>query len=303
MSKYADNKDFINAVETFLKVKIKKVQTPPQGMDSEVFFIVDNKEYVIKASDGAMADVRAYQLLASNKINIPVPQLLGNFDFEGKPIVILEKITYPLLETLPTDQMKNYIPSMLENLKLIHKIKSPRSGYISDFDEKRTWKDFILSKFDGTDSRLDWSEISQREGLDKDIILKTVEKITLKLSKIKMLESDYSLIHTDFNQRNLFVNPKRNEIAGIIDWGESMFGDPIYDFSRVRMYIWHFDLGDNVIRKYYDLMSYSEIERELDDLYWLSRVIEYLAYYSEELNKFNCGRITLHQNFLKSYNW
>lgn len=305
ISRYANNKEFINAIETFLKVKIKKFQTPPQGMDSEVFFIVDNKdkEYIIKASDSTMTDVRAYQLLASNKINIPVPKLLGNFDFEGKPIVILERITYPLLESIPVNQMHKYIPSMISNQRIMHKVKSPRSGYISDFNEKRSWKEFITSKFTNEYDSLNWPEVAMREGLEKDLVLESVNKILEKFNKLTLIDKDYSLIHTDFNQRNLFVNPKTNDIAGIIDWGEAMFGDPIYDFSRIRMYIWHFNLGNETVENYYKIMSYTPEERTLDDLYWLSRVIEYLAYYSEELNEFNIGRIKLHQNFLKAYKW
>ena len=134
-------------------------------------------------------------------------------------------------------------------------------------------------------------------------MLQSVEKIIEKIEKIKFDEDSYSLLHIDFNQRNLFVNPDTNEIAAIIDWGEAMFGDPIYDFARVRMLIWHFKLGDEVVQNYYDLMSYTPEQKKLDDLYWLSRVIEYLAYYSEELNEFNTGRIKLHQDFLRNFNW
>ena len=82
-----------------------------------------------------------------------------------------------------------------------------------------------------------------------------------------------------------------------------MFGDPIYDFARVRMYIWHFNLDDNILRQYYELVAFTHEEKNREELYWLSRVIEYLAYYSEELNDFNLGRIKLHQEFLRQYEW
>lgn len=110
-------------------------------------------------------------------------------------------------------------------------------------------------------------------------------------------------MHTDFNQRNLFVDLKSDEIKGVIDWSEAIFGDPIYDFARVRMYIWHFNLGEDVIEKYYKLVDFDQKQKNLEQIYWLSRVIEYLAYYSEELNEFNIGRIKLHQNFLENYDW
>jgi len=303
MERLSKNRDFMKTIEKNLDIKINTIKTPPQGMDSEVFFISDNKdnEYVIKASNGAKADAQAYRLISDNKVKIPVPKLLGEFHFQGSNVVLLEKITYPLLESVPVSEMGKYIPSMIKNLKLIHQIKSSRSGYITDENEQRNWKEFLLSKFDNTDKYLNWEVISQREGLDSDLVLKSVKVLLEELSNTEMVNDNYSFLHTDFNQRNLFVNPKNNQIAGIIDWGESMFGDPIYDFSRLRMYIWHFNLGEEVIQNYYEEMKYTEQEKRLDTLYWLSRVIEYLAYYSEELTEFNVGRIKLHEDFLREY--
>ncbi|HHX99393.1 TPA: aminoglycoside phosphotransferase family protein [Candidatus Dojkabacteria bacterium] len=296
-----NEKKLIRTVEEFLDVKIEEIQTPPQGMDSKVLFVVDQerKEYVIKLSEGALVDAKAYELLAQNDVKIPVPKLFGMFDFDNKPVIIMERIQFPLLESIPVKQMSNYISSMIKNLKLIHKVKSQKSGFLNNLDSKKSWKEHLLSKFNGTDSELNWEEISNREGIDKELVLSAVEKIRDEISNTIMIDSNYSLIHTDFNQRNLFVDTKTKEIAGIIDWGEAMFGDPIFDFARVRMYIWHFDLGQDVVENYYNIMNYTESERHLDNLYWFTRVVEYLAYYSEELNEFNLDRINMHQKFLR----
>jgi aminoglycoside phosphotransferase (APT) family kinase protein len=114
---------------------------------------------------------------------------------------------------------------------------------------------------------------------------------------------EYSLLHTDFNQRNLFVDPKHHEISGIVDWEDAMFGDSVYDFARVRMYLWHFNFSEAAIRDYYDLVDFSADQKKLENLYWLSRVIQYLAWYSEELTEFNVARIKLHQEYLRNYVW
>jgi len=129
------------------------------------------------------------------------------------------------------------------------------------------------------------------------------ENIIRKIEETDFIDSSYSFLHTDFNQRNLFVNPNSDEIAGIIDWGEAMFGDPIYDFARIRMFIRHFNLEDKALEEYDKSMSFTSQQKRLEELYWLSRVIEYLAYYSEELNNFNVRRIKLHQEFLRMHEW
>jgi aminoglycoside phosphotransferase (APT) family kinase protein len=303
-------KDFqekiISKVEEYLKTKIVDTKIPPQGMDSKVFFVTDDdgKEYAIKCyARESSGDMLALKLLEENKIDIPVPKVLGVFTFENEQVAILEKINFPLLDSLPVDQMSRCIPSMVNNLKKIHEVKSDKTGFLTEINKGSSWKEVMLSKFTDASPDLDWKEIVTREGLDSKLLLDSVENIIKKIERTDFIDKDYSLLHTDFNQRNLFVNPDSDEIAAIIDWGETMFGDPIYDFARVRMYIWHFNLSDETLKKYYELLSFTLEQEQLEELYWLSRVIEYLAYYSEELNEFNRGRIKMHQDFLRAYKW
>jgi aminoglycoside phosphotransferase (APT) family kinase protein len=304
MDKTRNNFDnILNKITKELNISITKITESPKGMDSEIVSFLDenNKEYVVKIGEGVEMDIRAYDLIKKNNLNIPIPKVYLKASIDDIPVLVMEKIQFPLLESVAKEEIPLYIPSMIESLRVIHSIGSDRVGYITNNDERRNWKEFHLSKFDSTDEYLKWDEISKRKGLDKDLILKSVDMYISKFLKVGIREDNYCLLHTDYNQRNLFVNPKTNNIAGIIDWGESMFGDPIYDFSRIRMLIWHFDLGDKVVDEYYSLMSYTKEEKELDELYWVSRIIEYLAYYSEELNEFNRGRIEMHEGFLRGY--
>lgn len=288
-------------IEGVFKINVVSTETPLQGMSSSVFFTKtsDGKEYAVKHGADAMKDVPALDLISRDHIDIPVPELLGSFIFEEVPVIILEKIQFPLLESVPVEDVPEYIISMIENLRKLHTVKSTYPGQL-DEQSNKTWKEIMLDIFT---EEFDWSEVAGRDGLDKDLILKSIEKIREKIRKTDFEDAEYSLLHTDFNQRNLFVNPQTHEIAGIIDWEEAMFGDPIYDFARVRMYLWHFNLGDQAIKEYYELMQFTPYQLELEDLYRLSYVLHYLAWYSEELNEFNTGRIKLHQDYLRAYEW
>jgi Ser/Thr protein kinase RdoA (MazF antagonist) len=164
-----------------------------------------------------------------------------------------------------------------------------------------TWKSMLLAIFNGND--FDWIEISERKLLNKKIILNAVENIKKKIEDTIFDLNEYSLLHTDFNQRNLFVDIATHEIAGIIDWEDAMFGDVIYDFARVRMYMWHFNFSEKVINDYYNLVNFSPAQKRMEDLYWLLMVIQYLAWYSEELTEFNVSRIKLHQEYISKYVW
>lgn len=293
----------VKHIEENLGNKILETKIPPQGMTSQVFFVaIDNgEEYAIKYGEDAMKDVPAFELISEKNVSISVPKLIKAFVFEETPVVILEKVEYPLLETVPVNEMAKYIPSMVKNLKKLHKIKSDKPGLLTEPDSTKTWKEMMLSIFNGGD--FNWQEVASREGVDGKLILDSVEKMVNKINTTDLPENNFSFLHTDFNQRNLFVDPNSDEITGIIDWEEAMFGDPLYDLARVRMYIWHFDLGEKVVEDYYKLLGYTEEQKKVEELYWLSRVIQYLGWYSEELKEFNTGRIKLHQEFLRNYAW
>lgn len=299
------NSDITSKIENYLKIRITKTEIPPQGMDSNIFLITDNtgKEYAVKLSKSTLSEKLVYELLAKHNIDIPLPKLIYSFTYKNMQIIVLEKVNFPLLDSIPTDQIYKYIPSMIENLKKVHQVKSDQAGFIASTSKDKTWKELLLTLFNNNQESLNWNEIVLRNSLDQDLVTQSVKNIVKKIKITKFTDTNYSLLHTDFNQRNLFVNPNSNDITGIIDWAESMFGDPIYDFARVRMLIWHFEIEDQILKEYYQLLSFSPKKRELEELYWVIRIIEYLAYYSEDLNEFNKGRIDLHQNFLKTYDW
>jgi aminoglycoside phosphotransferase (APT) family kinase protein len=290
-------------VEREFNTSVVSIQTPPQGMSSSVFFVktADDTEYAIKYGIDAMKDVPVLDLISKNHIDIPVPQLFGSFLLEDVSVIILGKIQFPLLESVSQEEIPKYVPSMIENLRRLHTIKSVFPGKLDKSGSKKTWKEILLEIFKGDE--FDWDEISNREGLDKNLIVTSVQKMRDKIKDTVFEDTEYSLLHTDFNQRNLFVNPLNHEIAGIIDWEEAMYGDPIYDFARVRLFLLHFNLGEQAVREYYDLMHFTLEQKKLEDVYLLSYVIQYLAWYSEELTEFNTGRINLHQDYLRAYEW
>jgi thiamine kinase-like enzyme len=284
-------------------IKLENIDVPPQGMSSSVFFIklANGTECAVKYGNDAMKDIPALDLIAKKQINLPVPVPVASFVFSDVPVIILKRIQFPLFESVSVEEMQKYVPSIVKNLHELHKIKSDKPGRLGEEYKEETWKGMLLSIFNGND--FDWTEVAERESLDKELILGSVNNITKKIENTVFDLKDYSLLHTDFNQRNLFVDPLSYEISGIIDWEDAMFGDPLYDFARVRMYMWHFNFNEKSINDYYDLMNFSATQRDLEDLYWLSRVIQYLGWYSEELTEFNLSRIKLHQDYLRNYIW
>ena len=143
----------------------------------------------------------------------------------------------------------------------------------------------------------------ERKALDCNLVANALDRFRKILAASELELPTYALLHTDFNQRNLFVNPATKTIDGVVDWEDAVFGDPIYDFARIRMFLWHFALPETTTTAYYDHMQYSNEEKRREWLYWTARVIQYLAWYSEEDTAFNISRIALHQDYLRAIQW
>lgn len=293
----------IRKIELLLKIRIKKVYMPVQGMDNIVCILIDEKddEFVVKYGVNVVNDILAFKLINKGSHNIPIPKLFTSFAMGNQIIAVMEKINLPLLEKIPHRKQHLVIPSMIDNLQKIHKINSTFSGLLNDQNNSKSWKEILLDKYSGKHSWYDWNKIVYRKNVDMNLVSKSINLLVNKIKSLTLPEKRYSLLHTDFNQTNLFIDPMTYKIVSIIDWSEAMFGDPLYDFARVRMYIIHFNLGEKVLNKYYKLLNLTVKEKEREEIYFLSQTIDYIAWYSESENSFNNARLKLHQQILKKF--
>lgn len=295
----------ITIIENILKTTIVATNTPKQGMGSEVFILKNDqgKEFVAKWSNSAHDEYRVLDVVKQLQRDIPIPKVYGYFPYENKGVLLLEKIPFPLLEQINATESHLCIPSVISTLHNIHTITSDQLHVLPHSISQQSWKEWMLSKYSGTHPDFPWTEIVKRDGVDANLILSSVKAIQEKIKQQSFIHNGYSLLHTDFNQRNFFINPQTFEVAGIIDWAEAMYGDPLYDFARVRMYIWHFQLGNETLKTYFNLLNMTREEKQREELYLVDQILHYIAWYSEDNSEFSKGRLKLHQEFLKGYSW
>ncbi|MDP2656648.1 MAG: phosphotransferase [bacterium] len=296
----------IHQIEGLLGITIvERELSDLQGTDGHVFIVTDKDgtEYVIKYSPNAINDVVALNLIKEKNLTIPVPKLFGYFSFKGKTVVVLEKITFPLLDQTSRERYHLYIKSMIDHLQKIHTVKSKIAGFVSNQEKRMSWQQFLLNMYTEKSPFFDWREIVSRDGVDTKLVQKALTAVVKKIENQKFLDPTYSLLHTDFNQKNLFVDQKLHAISSITDWSEAMFGDPLYDFVRIRLYIFHFNLKHGSRKTYFDLLHLTKEEKEREELYFVIQILNYIGWYSEVKNDFNTSRLAMHQEFLKNYPW
>jgi hypothetical protein len=90
--------------------------------------------------------------------------------------------------------------------------------------EHQSWADAIAQRTG------DLGRIAESGLVDAGLLEQAAAAIRDRLDLLAGAESGH-LLHGDFNPRHVFAHDGR--VAGIIDWGDAMCGDPAYDFGRV----------------------------------------------------------------------
>lgn len=194
--------------------------------------------------------------------------------------MITEKIEALLYEDLQRYEKKLYFESIIKRINTIQKITNRRTGLIYECinGKGQSWKQYLLSKYNGKQKYFNWSEIYKRQGVRPNVVRNSIQNVRNRIENIPPL-NDYVMLHSDLNQRNMFVNTKSKEITFIIDWTESLFGDPLYEFARFRKNI-RFNQPENEFL-FLSLLNLSQDEIMREQLYFDIHMLDYVNWYSE----------------------
>lgn len=271
----------LNRLSNQIKAEITEITLPKQGADSIVFFIKTGSDlqFAVKIGLDVNYDISALKLLSTHNIDF-IPQVYSTFHLGKLFILITEKIEGPLYHDIPQSEKSFYFESIIKRAKEIQVIKNQHAGLIEDClkGKGQDWKQYLQSKYNGEHRYFDWEEIFKRNGVDRIVVERTIQDVQRRISNIRSLLNN-SMLHTDLNQRNMFVDRTSKKIISIIDWTESIFGDPLYEFARVRMNI-RFNQPENE-SLFLGLLQLSEAELSTEQLYFDIHMLDYVNWYSE----------------------
>ncbi len=173
---------------------------------------------------------RAMAEWSSNEL--PIPRVLEIGHTGHGYFAISERKPGDFLDELDGQRMTAVIPSLLGSLDEISGIDvSTTEGYGNWGSDGRgpqgTWQEALLRKFDGdqADSRTyGWRtalEHSPGGAEDFDTALEVLERLA------ERMPVERHVIHNDLLYRNVLV--QGDKISAILDWGNSMYGDHLYD--------------------------------------------------------------------------
>lgn len=193
---------------------------------------VDGKQVVARFGDHG-EDYKKDQTMAEwSSDELPIPRVLELGHTEHGYFAISECIQGDFLDELDGERMKTVIPSLLRSMDAISSIDISRTEGYGNWGSdgrgpQRTWQEALLRKFDGdqADSRTyGWRtalENSPSGAKDFDTALKVLEQLA------ERMPAERHVVHNDLLYHNVLV--QGDKISAVLDWGNSMYGDHLYD--------------------------------------------------------------------------
>ena len=227
-------------LDNHLKSKTKDVELLTGGDWSAAYaYLHDGKEYVIRFA-ASKEDFEKDQKISSYATpTLRVPKLVEIGKALRGYFAISERNHGIFLDDLDGKQMKNTLPSLLATLDEIRTIDlSDTSGYGS-WEAKgsasyATWQEYLLGGFEDkpTNRVSGWRKKLESSPTGAE----SFDSVKLVFEKLLCdLPADRYLIHGDLLYRNVLVQNDRIDV--VIDWGNSMYGDFLYDIAWL-IYWW-----------------------------------------------------------------
>lgn len=243
-------------VEDFLLKHFSKsisnlIPLTPGELACPFSFRVGNEEYVIRIHTeikSFLKDKYAYQHFHSEKLLIPEVLEVGKMD-EEYFFAITRKLSGVTLDLLSKEETHRALPSVILALEEIHKIDVSNTRNYGYWNGQgiacdKTWKEHVFSVHKDIDN---WLQKYKRPFLSKDVFEKIYGGI-LELSTI--CPEERYLVHGDYGFNNLLIEGDR--VSGVLDWGESRYGDFVYDIAYSHFYEERFSYAETFKKHYAD---------------------------------------------------
>ena len=223
------------------------------GLTSQTFsFHSDKKKYVFQI--GGARNEYEKQLFISKRYGniVPVREVLSvNETDNGIAYCISRFIEGRKLFDLSDRERREISASVIETLSKMAQAQIPSDCGYGRFDSNghapyATWLDFISAIYN--DGVCDWSTLALK-GFSETVVRKAIGELQENIGYVKLEKP--CLVHGDIGSYNIIALD--GSIAGFIDWGMAIYGDPLFDVANLLFWdekkTEH--LTEMTVRKYY----------------------------------------------------
>ncbi len=253
------------------------------GADHFIVFATapDDRRVVIKVGEDAHTDAYVLEQLQGRQVRVPRLLARGEVRADGRsyPAAVMTCVDGELLAT--SDDPHTYLPAIIGQMQRVHQVATTRGAgtVLRVVQEERaptSWKAYLQAILRGEDPEFDWDDVCTHPLIDPGVLRQAIAFVGTRVEALPEPLS-YRLLHGDLNPYNILV--AGGELAGIIDWSYSRYGDPLFDFARLRMN--PFVRQESAATKaYFALLDLASEAREREQTYYLFNLVEYVHWYA-----------------------
>jgi hygromycin-B 4-O-kinase len=197
---------------------------------------------------------------------LPVPHVLEIGQAFDGAYAISVRVSGEPIDGLEPDRFHAALPSLMDTLREVRRLELPGSGYgIWRADDgsapHATWRGYLLAVAHRSDARL----AGWREALDAlpDAAAAFDAGHAALHELSRAVPEERGVVHEDLLAGNVLIADDR--VTAVLDWGNSLAGDPLYDLAWLLYWVrWHTGWDERVIRSAAgDLLDGADVEERL----------------------------------------
>lgn len=240
-SEYEELVGEIARQEVGSEVSLLAVTTYPDSIVYEM--ATNNGAWVFKALEPHGRDRDAIALEAwsyerSREARIPTPRILSLDTSCARfpsSFLIMEKMKGECLEglELPPRDLEQALKELGSLMRALHEIEMPRFGLLDEAHYRAT--EVVQGSADSWNDALFGAAEESLKYLAREALTSSeVERVRYLAEResrlVDLRPTGGRLLHGDLGLVHVWFDPEKGAISGVIDFGECMSGDPVYDF-------------------------------------------------------------------------
>lgn len=260
----------LGQASALLKKSLSDGRPASAGADHLIVFAMtpSDSPVVIKIGDDAATDAYVLELLADRIIPVPHVLASGYISYKGQSYPTTSMTRSPGAELANCADMGRWLCPLLNLMHAAHRVtRVDGAGPVSAILQRRpprTWRTYLADVLTGEEDGFDWASIAESPWVDEKILHVTIARLLEELEHLPEPEQ-YHLLHGDMNPYNVLVTDEG--ISGLIDWSYARFGDPLFDFARLRMNPF-VRRSDDLTAAYFAHLDLDATQRRTEEFYF-----------------------------------
>jgi len=160
---------------------------------------------------------------------LPIPRVLEVGETESGFYAVSERVPGKLLDELNGPEIRRVLPQLFDALYELQKLDLTDAqgvGLWRPDGAGPSWGAELLSVAEPRDRLAGWRERLDASPQDARVFDAGVERLR---QLAPQLPEYRGIVHNDLLNRNVLVDAGR--LSGVIDWGNALYGDPLYDIA------------------------------------------------------------------------